>query len=108
MTPAEYRILNELNRSSIRRVVERQGARWLEITSIGGNDSYGAALGDPKHWRFSRRALASLRKKGFLCLARTVGGTVPQNLYAITPEGIDALLAESPVINDDVAPEEQS
>lgn len=93
-------MLNELNRSKVRRVVERQGARWLEITSIGGNDSYGAALGDPKHWRFSRRALASLHKKGFVRLAKTVGGTVPQNLYALTQEGIDALLSESSNITE--------
>lgn len=100
MTPAEYRMLTELNRSSIRRVVERDGARWLEITSIGGNDSYGAALDDPKHWRFSRRALASLQKKGFVRLTKTVGGTIPQNLYALTQEGIDALLSKSPNITE--------
>jgi hypothetical protein len=91
MSPAEVRMLRELHREPGRRVVDRRGARWLEITRMGASCSYSAGIQDPTHWRFSRLALASLVKKDFVRLAREIGGSVPMDLYQITDSGRVAL-----------------
>jgi hypothetical protein len=91
MTPAELRLLTELNRD-LRRAIDRPG-KHLEVMAIGGSCHYGGGDTGPKRWRFSKAALISLTKNGMVALERHVGGSCPADHYWITDAGRQTLAA---------------